>query len=257
MRFPTLLLAGLTALALAACGDDDESSTGSSSPQETAESAAFPVTVEHKYGSTTIEEAPERVAVVGLREQDALLGLGIVPVATSEWYGEHPGAIFPWAQDELGDAEPPTVLSYKDGIEVEKVAATRPDLIVGVYSGMTKKEYETLSRLAPVVAQPKGLPDYGSSWQQETLMTGQAERGAGGDAEQGPGHPEVRDDRRVPGPLAVAAQRLDHVAERDRAGADGEREQGGEGEPAEGDCYSYAAGRHLFGNPNTRGVRVP
>jgi iron complex transport system substrate-binding protein len=174
MRFPTLLLAGLTALALAACGDDDESSTGSSSPRESAEPAAFPVTIDHKYGSTTIEEAPERVAVVGLREQDALLGLGIVPVATSEWYGEHPGAIFPWARDELGDAEPPIVLSYKDGIEVEKVAATRPDLIIGVYSGMTKKEYETLSRLAPVVAQPKGLPDYGSSWQQETLMTGQA-----------------------------------------------------------------------------------
>jgi iron complex transport system substrate-binding protein len=100
--------------------------------------------------------------------------MGVVPVATSEWYGEHPGAIFPWATDELGDAEPPTVLSYKDGIEVEKVAATRPDLIIGIYSGMTKKEYDTLSRLAPVVAQPKDLPDYGSSWQDETLMTGEA-----------------------------------------------------------------------------------
>ena len=174
MRFPTMLLAGFVALTLGACGEDDESTAGSSTTQETAEPAAFPVTIEHKYGSTTIEAAPARVAVVGLREQDALLGLGIVPVATSEWYGEYPGAIFPWAQDELGDAEPPTVLSYKDGIEVEKVASTRPDLIIGIYSGMTKKEYETLSRLAPVVAQPKGLPDYGSSWQQETLMTGQA-----------------------------------------------------------------------------------
>jgi iron complex transport system substrate-binding protein len=174
MRFPTMLLAGLVAFSLAACGDDDENSAGPSAPAGSAESGAFPVTIEHKYGSTTIEEAPERVAVVGLREQDALLALGIVPVATSEWYGEHPGAIFPWATDELGDAELPTVLSYKDGIEVEKVAATRPDLILGIYSGMTRKEYDTLSRLAPVVAQPKGLPDYGSSWQDETLMTGEA-----------------------------------------------------------------------------------
>jgi iron complex transport system substrate-binding protein len=173
MRFPPMLLAGLVALTLAACGDD-ESTAGSAIPQETAEPAAFPVKIEHKYGSTTIEEAPERVAVVGLREQDALLGLGIVPVATTEWYGEYPGAIFPWAQDELGDAEPPTVLAYEDGIEVEKVASTRPDLIIGIYSGMTKQEYETLSRLAPVVAQPKGQPDYGSSWQEETLMTGRA-----------------------------------------------------------------------------------
>jgi ABC-type Fe3+-hydroxamate transport system substrate-binding protein len=114
------------------------------------------------------------VAVVGLREQDALLALGVVPVATTEWYGEHPGAIFPWAKEELGDAEPPTVLSYRDGIEVEKVAATRPDVIIGVYSGMTKKEYETLSRLAPVIAQPKGEPDYGSAWQEETLIAGEA-----------------------------------------------------------------------------------
>ncbi len=175
MRFPTMLLACLAALALVACGDDDETSAGSA-PAPTTEAAAdaFPVTIEHKYGSTTIEEAPERVAVVGLREQDALLALGIVPVATTEWYGEHPGAIFPWARDELGDAEPPTVLSYQDGIEVEKVAATRPDVILGIYSGMTKKEYETLSRLAPVVAQPKGEPDYGSSWQDETLITGRA-----------------------------------------------------------------------------------
>src|ERR671910_2078498 len=131
MRFPTILLAGLVALSLTACGDDDESSVGPSTAQETAASGAFPVTIDHKYGSTTIEEAPERVAVVGLREQDALLALGIVPVATTEWYGEHPGAIFPWAKDELGDAEPPTVLSYRDGIEVEKVAATRPDVIIG------------------------------------------------------------------------------------------------------------------------------
>lgn len=29
-----------------------------------------------------------------LTEQDALLALGIVPVATREWYGERPGAIF-------------------------------------------------------------------------------------------------------------------------------------------------------------------
>ena len=67
--------------------------------------------------------------VAGLREQDALLALGVVPVATSEWFGEHPGAIFPWARDELGDAKVPTVLSTDDGFEVERIAAAaaRPD----------------------------------------------------------------------------------------------------------------------------------
>ena len=48
------------------------------------------MTIQHKYGSTTIEQPPERVVVVGLRDQDALLALGIVPVATTEWFGDHP-----------------------------------------------------------------------------------------------------------------------------------------------------------------------
>jgi iron complex transport system substrate-binding protein len=172
---PTLpvLAVVLAAVLLSACGSDDES-TGPSGAATPAESSAFPVTIEHKYGSTTIESAPKRVVVVGLREQDPLLALGIVPVATTEWYGEHPGAIFPWAKDELGDAPLPTVLEDTDGIEIEKVAAQRPDLILGIYSGMTDKEYSALSKIAPTIAQPKGLPDWGSSWQQETLITGKA-----------------------------------------------------------------------------------
>jgi iron complex transport system substrate-binding protein len=165
----------LSALVLAACGSgDDDSPSTASATEGGAEPGAFPVTIEHKYGSTTIESEPKRVVIAGLREQDALLAVGVVPVATTEWYGKHPGAIFPWAKDELGDAKLPTVLSQTDGLEVEKIAAQRPDLIVAIYSGLTKKEYATLSKLAPVVAQPRDAVDYGSSWQEETLITGKA-----------------------------------------------------------------------------------
>jgi iron complex transport system substrate-binding protein len=173
---PILILLVLSALAFAACGSSDEvsSASGGGGGSGGAEHGAFPVTIQHKYGSTTIESPPKRVVVVGLREQDALLALGVVPVATTEWYGDHPGAIFPWAKDELGDAKLPEVLDDTDGIQVERVAALRPDLILGVYAGMTKNEYTTLSKLAPVVAQPKGKVDYGSSWQEETLISGKA-----------------------------------------------------------------------------------
>jgi iron complex transport system substrate-binding protein len=168
-----LLAVLLLAAPLSACGSDNDSSAASGSAAR-AEKSAFPVTIDHKYGSTTIESAPERVFVVGLREQDAMLALGVAPVATTEWYGDHPGAIFPWAKDELGDAPVPTVLEDTDGIQIEKVAAQRPDLILGVYSGMTEKEYSALSKIAPTVAQPKGKPDFGTSWQEETLITGRA-----------------------------------------------------------------------------------
>jgi iron complex transport system substrate-binding protein len=173
MRLGHLFLAlALSLCLLAGCGSDDDAPDGGNAGG--AEASAFPVTIKHKYGSTTIESKPERVVVVGLREQDALLAMGVVPVATTDWYGDHPGAIFPWATDELGDAKPPVVLNQDDGVQIEKVAAQRPDLILAVYSGITKKEYEALSNFAPVVAQPKGKVDYGSSWQEETLMTGRA-----------------------------------------------------------------------------------
>jgi iron complex transport system substrate-binding protein len=164
-------LPAVLALALlAGCGSDAETPT-SSAP---ADAGAFPVTIAHKFGKTTIESEPKRVVVGGLREQDSLLALGIVPVATTEWYGEHEGAIFPWAEEALGDAKRPKVLSFTDGIQYERVAALAPDLILAVYSGLSQKDYDTLSKIAPVVAQPPGQVDWGSSWQDEITITGKA-----------------------------------------------------------------------------------
>jgi iron complex transport system substrate-binding protein len=165
-RFVTV---GLLALGLLAGCGDDTTPRASSAP-----AGAFPVTIEHKFGATTIESEPKRVVVVGLREQDSLLALGIVPVGTTEWYGEHAGAIFPWAEQALGDAKKPEVLSFTDGIQYERVAALAPDLILAVYSGLNLKDYDTLSKIAPVVAQPPGQVDWGSSWQDEITITGKA-----------------------------------------------------------------------------------
>jgi iron complex transport system substrate-binding protein len=179
-RILLCLILALASVALAACGgDDDDGAAGAgaaATPAATAgpEAGAYPVTIQHKYGATTIAKAPQRVVVAGLREQDAVLALGTVPVATTEWYGKHPGAVFPWAKAALGDGALPTVLSSTDGLQIEKIAAERPDLILAIYSGMTKKEYAALSRIAPVVAQPKGQVDYGSTWQQETELVGRA-----------------------------------------------------------------------------------
>ncbi len=170
-----VVIALLSALLLTACGSDDEGAPSSESTSASGvEAGALPVTIEHRYGSTTVEEPPERVVVAGLREQDALLALGVVPVATTEWYGKHPGAIFPWAEEALGDAPRPEVLDFTDGLEFERIAGQRPDLIIAVYSGLTKKEYETLSKIAPTIAQPPGQVDWGSSWQDEILTVGRA-----------------------------------------------------------------------------------
>ena len=96
MRSISLLFVLLVATALAACGSDEQETAGSDSGAQ-SEDAAFPVSIAHKYGTTKIDTAPKRVVVVGLREQDALLALGVVPVATTEWY-EQSGRDLPVGQ---------------------------------------------------------------------------------------------------------------------------------------------------------------
>lgn len=41
------------------------------------------------------------------------------------------------------------LLDQTDGIPDEKVAERTPDLIVGLYSGLTDEQYATLSTIAP------------------------------------------------------------------------------------------------------------
>lgn len=176
----------VAALVLAACGSDDDgssdSSTGSVAGAESSDASTssadgtFPVTIEHKYGETTVEERPQRIAVVGLTEQDALLALGIAPIATTEWFGGYDGSIWPWAQDELEalGGNPPVSLGDSTAYNFEELAAQRPDLILGVYSGMTEEDYETFSAIAPTIAQPGEYIDYGVPWDEELLIVGEA-----------------------------------------------------------------------------------
>lgn len=137
-----------------------------------ADVAAFPVTIEHKYGSTTISARPERIVTVGLTDHDALLALDIVPVGTNEWFGGYPGSVWPWAQDKLGDTIPEAVGG--DAINFEKVAALQPDLILALYSGITQEEYNLLAQIAPTVAQPAAYNDFGIPWQELTVTVGKA-----------------------------------------------------------------------------------
>jgi iron complex transport system substrate-binding protein len=167
-------LTGLSVLAIApvmtACGSDDPDARGSGSGAGSTEEAAFPATLAHKYGETTVERTPARVVCLGLTDQDAVLALGVVPVAVTKWFGDAPGYIFPWATDALGEGELPEVLEDTSGIQIEKVAALAPDLIVAQYSGMTQKEYDLLSQIAPTVAQSGDHVDYGTPWD-EAAMT--------------------------------------------------------------------------------------
>lgn len=122
----------------------------------------FPVTLTHKFGTTTIDKQPERVVSLGFSGIDNLLALGVKPVAVRYWYGDYEYAAWPWAQDALGDAKPAVL---KGDINIEQIAALQPDLIVAISSGITPEQYDLLSQIAPVVASEEQYGDYGTPWQ--------------------------------------------------------------------------------------------
>lgn len=165
-RLLPALAAIAATLALAACGSSDPTGTDAGS---TASGGTFPATVTHAFGSTTVAAAPRRIVVLGPTEQDTVLALGLTPLATSEWYGEQPDAVWPWAQDELGDATP-TVLPTTDGLAFERIAALRPDLILATNAGLARADYDKLRRIAPTVAQPRGGTRFLSPWDVQTEL---------------------------------------------------------------------------------------
>uniref|UniRef100_A0AAU2VM40 Iron-siderophore ABC transporter substrate-binding protein n=1 Tax=Streptomyces sp. NBC_00008 TaxID=2903610 RepID=A0AAU2VM40_9ACTN len=172
VRFaPRVAVAAVAAVALAACGGGDEKASSSTSAEAGAKSGAFPVTVQHKYGSTTIESEPKRIVTLGLSDQDAVLALGIKPVGSVDWFKEKPYGKWPWTKAKWG-SDTPDIVGERDEYNMEKIAALKPDLVIAQYSGMKKEQYDTLSKFTKVVAQPKDLPDYGASWQVMTRQIG-------------------------------------------------------------------------------------
>ncbi|OZM77657.1 iron-siderophore ABC transporter substrate-binding protein [Pseudonocardia sp. MH-G8] len=172
------LLVGAGALGLlSACGGGGGGSTTAPPPAPGAP-GAFPLTVEHSKGATEIASAPQRVVTVGFSDQDPVLAMGVRPVAVTDWYGDHPHATWPWAQDELGDAQPAVLnrgaFTGTPDYRYEEIAALAPDLIVGLYTSMDDTQFQTLSRIAPTVGPPAGYPEWGAPWQEYTRLAGRA-----------------------------------------------------------------------------------
>jgi iron complex transport system substrate-binding protein len=150
--------AAALALGLTACATsstEGDASVGSNP----ASDDAFPVTIEHVYGETTITEKPERVATIAWANHEVPLAFGIVPVGMSKatWGDDDDNGVLPWVEEKLDelDAEIPVLFDETDGIDYEAVADTNPDVILASYSGLTQEEYDTLSKIAPVVAYPE------------------------------------------------------------------------------------------------------
>lgn len=128
-------------LLLTACGQtkEDATTTGKENKEDTS------YTVEHAMGTTTIEKTPEKVVILTNEGTEALLALGVTPVgAVQSWLGD------PWYDHISEDMKNVEVVGVEQEVNLEKIAALKPDLIIG---NKLRQEavYEQLSAIAPTV----------------------------------------------------------------------------------------------------------
>ncbi|MBU3204365.1 ABC transporter substrate-binding protein [Clostridium algidicarnis] len=102
------------------------------------------ISIEDAMGTASVPENPKRVVILTNEGTEALLTLGVKPVGAvtgfaGEWY-EH-------TKDELVDTRP---VGKETSVNVEAVAALKPDLIIG-NKMRHEKIYDQLKSIAPTV----------------------------------------------------------------------------------------------------------
>ena len=184
-RVSAFTVAALTcSLALSACGSADESKSSGQGNQDVAiggkqfsaadEATAklgsdaapgqFPRTVKHSLGAAQINSAPKRVVVLDTGELDGVLSLGIKPVGMVTTKGANPTPSY--LADKVKGV--PSVGTINE-VNVEQIAALKPDLIVGSKL-RAEKLYPQLSQIAPTVMSIRpGFP-----WKENFLLLGDA-----------------------------------------------------------------------------------
>jgi iron complex transport system substrate-binding protein len=127
--------------------------------------------VEHALGKTRVPEDPKRVVdLAGGAGVDRLLTLGIVPVGSWGAPGDETGAPRWFADVEWpveAEAQDIENVGTAEAVSVERVAALKPDLIIG-YDYSFDGIYKELSRIAPSV----GItPTNGPQWKESFRKT--------------------------------------------------------------------------------------
>lgn len=164
---PARLLVGLligASLLTAACGGDGRAADLEARPAAASTGTGWPVSITHKFGTATMTAPPNRVVALG--DEDAVYALDITPVGISTTADQSP-----WLAGRV-DTKATTLIDVSNGLNIEAVAALRPDVILGVNFFDMPKHYRALSAIAPTVAYEEEWG--GQSWQEQALVVGRA-----------------------------------------------------------------------------------
>ncbi|WP_145146562.1 ABC transporter substrate-binding protein [Paenibacillus xylanexedens] len=154
-------------LVLTACGaatGTDSGKQSAATPAETPANAetqtdgAFPVTIKGMKGDITLNEKPQRIAILDVKFLDQMLAIGEKPAGSviaggntdfPEYLGDQPNGV--------------EVLGTRDEPNLEAIVALDPDLII--MTDFQEKQYESVSKIAPTL-----VLDFYEDWR-DTLAT--------------------------------------------------------------------------------------
>jgi ABC-type Fe3+-hydroxamate transport system substrate-binding protein len=121
-----------------------------------------PQTFNHVHGTTEIKSAPHAVAALGPGDGDAVLALGVQPVAIGAANGTLPS----WEQKAVSGS--PKILGFPD---TAAIAAVKPDVII-MTGDIDDVTYTKLNAIAPTVARPQESASTTWTWQDQLRWIG-------------------------------------------------------------------------------------
>jgi iron complex transport system substrate-binding protein len=134
-----LLIIGILTFALvSACGRNSPQQVSSQAADTSNEAVRV---VEHALGKTKVPINPQRVVV--LDNGETILSLGVKPVGSTREGGE-----LDYLKNRLEGIES---VGHTDSPNLERIAALKPDLILGTKFTGSLSNYELLSQIAPTV----------------------------------------------------------------------------------------------------------
>jgi serine/threonine protein kinase len=114
-------------------------------------------TFTHVHGTTQVSEAPTAVAAVGPGDADAVLALGVQPVAIESSNTPLPS----WLHDKITGS--PAIMNF---VDTNAIQAAKPDLIIAT-GDLDDATYQKLQAIAPTITRPS---DTSQAWNWQTQL---------------------------------------------------------------------------------------
>ncbi|WP_327356502.1 ABC transporter substrate-binding protein [Streptomyces sp. NBC_01304] len=130
----------------------------------TAKPGEFPRTIAHAMGKTELKAKPERVVVLDVGELDNVASLGIKPVGYAPTEGDD--GVPEYLKKDAGS---PKNVGTINSLNLEAIAALKPDLILGSELRAAKM-YPQLAKIAPTVFSIRP----GFTWKENYLLNAAA-----------------------------------------------------------------------------------